>query len=211
MSTITVVKGLELYKNAVISILTKTLAEHSFYVFNEDDCEKMFQQNYPTDLVFIDAAAEINLKRTIKYYKSINARITLLVPQIDEEQILQLLKFDLDGYFCERMDVKEIAAAMKMVLKGHRYIHPYLASILYKDYLRITNRKVVRPRGLLTKREWQILLEMAKGNTNDEIAQNLMISDKTVKNHVTAILRKLAVKDRTNAVLKAIKRGWVAF
>lgn len=60
MSTITVVKGLELYKNAVISILTKTLAEHSFYVFNEDDCEKMFQQNYPTDLVFIDAAAEIN-------------------------------------------------------------------------------------------------------------------------------------------------------
>src|SRR5690606_5396860 len=163
------------------------------------------------DLVFIDAAAEINLKRTIKYYKSINARITLLVPQIDEEQILQLLKFDLDGYFCERMDVKEIAAAMKMVLKGHRYIHPYLASIMYKDYLRITNRKVVRPRGLLTKREWQILLEMAKGNTNDEIAQNLMISDKTVKNHVTAILRKLEVKDRTNAVLKAIKRGWVAF
>mgnify|MGYP001370469704 FL=1 len=130
MSNIIVVRGLELYKNAIVSILTKTLAEHSFSVFNERECEKIFQQKDSTDLVFIDAAAEINLDRTIEHYKSKNTRITILVPQIDDEQLFQLFRMGLDGYFCEKMDVNEIASAMNMVLKGHRYIHPYLSSIM---------------------------------------------------------------------------------
>ncbi|MCF3943840.1 LuxR C-terminal-related transcriptional regulator [Oceanobacillus sp. APA_J-2(6-2)] len=67
---------------------------------------------------------------------------------------------------------------------------------------------VQRPIGLLTRREWEVLGELIQGCQNEEIAMNLNISDKTVKNHITSILSKLRVKDRTNAVLLALRERW---
>lgn len=61
----------------------------------------------------------------------------------------------------------------------------------------------------LTPREIEILDRVAQGNSNKEIAFNLGISDQTVKNHITSILRKLAVNDRTQAVIYALKHGWI--
>jgi DNA-binding NarL/FixJ family response regulator len=61
----------------------------------------------------------------------------------------------------------------------------------------------------LTPREIEILDYVAQGNSNKEIAYALGISDQTVKNHITSILRKLAVNDRTQAVIHALKRGWI--
>lgn len=54
-----------------------------------------------------------------------------------------------------------------------------------------------------------VLLEISRGNNNEIIANNLEISDKTVKNHVTTVLRKLNVNDRTNAMLLAYRKGWI--
>ena len=61
----------------------------------------------------------------------------------------------------------------------------------------------------LTPREIEILDRVAQGNSNKEIAYGLGISDQTVKNHITSILRKLAVNDRTQAVIYALRHGWI--
>ena len=61
----------------------------------------------------------------------------------------------------------------------------------------------------LTPREIEILDHVAQGNSNKEIARILSISDQTVKNHITSILRKLAVNDRTQAVIYALRHGWI--
>ena len=61
----------------------------------------------------------------------------------------------------------------------------------------------------LTAREIEVLDYIARGNSNKEIARALKISDQTVKNHITSILRKLAVNDRTQAVVYALRRGWI--
>ena len=61
----------------------------------------------------------------------------------------------------------------------------------------------------LTPREVEILDCVARGNSNKEIARLLSISDQTVKNHITSILRKLAVNDRTQAVIYALRHGWI--
>jgi DNA-binding NarL/FixJ family response regulator len=61
----------------------------------------------------------------------------------------------------------------------------------------------------LSAREIEILDYIARGNSNKEIARALKISDQTVKNHITSILRKLAVNDRTQAVVLALRKGWI--
>jgi len=61
----------------------------------------------------------------------------------------------------------------------------------------------------LSAREIEVLDYIARGNSNKEIARALKISDQTVKNHITSILRKLAVNDRTQAVVYALRRGWI--
>ena len=80
--------------------------------------------------------------------------------------------------------------------------------MIYDKYRQVTQGETRRPIGLLTRREWEVLGELVKGYQNEEIARNLNISDKTVKNHITSILGKLDVKDRTNAVLLALKERW---
>jgi DNA-binding NarL/FixJ family response regulator len=61
----------------------------------------------------------------------------------------------------------------------------------------------------LSSREIEVLDQIARGNSNKRIAQSLTISDQTVKNHITSILRKLAVNDRTQAVVMALHQGWI--
>jgi two-component system response regulator DegU len=68
---------------------------------------------------------------------------------------------------------------------------------------------VSRPLHLLTRRECEVLQLLADGNSNRGISEALFISEKTVKNHVSAILQKMDVNDRTQAVVVAIKKGWV--
>ena len=71
------------------------------------------------------------------------------------------------------------------------------------------NYEVRRPYHLLTRRECEVLQLLAEGKSNRRIGETLFISEKTVKNHVSNILQKMNCEDRTQAVVEAIKRGWV--
>lgn len=98
---------------------------------------------------------------------------------------------------------------IRFINEGCIYVYPELAKALHDEFLTLSSTLQSRPDGLLTKREWDVLLEISRGNNNEIIANNLEISDKTVKNHVTTVLRKLNVNDRTNAMLLAYRKGWI--
>jgi len=107
------------------------------------------------------------------------------------------------------MEKDEITFAIRRIINRKNYIHPYLSSVLLQEYLRVTNVEKQRPTKLLTRREWEVLELIAQGKTTKHISEQLYISTKTVTNHTASILRKLRVKDRTNAALLAIKNRWV--
>lgn len=131
--------------------------------------------------------------------------------EIERKRLLELMKIGIDGYLYGDMELYEFRTAINEILNGFKYIHPYFSSIILNEYSRLTNINYdARPVNLLTKREWEILERLSSGYQNVEIASQLCISDKTVKNHVSSILKKLKVKDRTSAVILAIKNNWVS-
>ena len=89
---------------------------------------------------------------------------------------------------------------------------PFVASRVLDQFRELARRWTQASDGVfspLTPREVEILDCVAQGNSNKEIARILSISDQTVKNHITSILRKLAVNDRTQAVIYALRHGWI--
>ena len=116
--------------------------------------------------------------------------------------------------------------AIRAVLDGHAYIHPRVTGKLINQLRRmtyldemgvVTERTAHRGAHIvpsednpLTRREAEVLRLLAEGMNNRAIGEQLIISEKTVKNHVSSILKKMKVKDRTHAVVNSIKNGWIS-
>lgn len=112
-----------------------------------------------------------------------------------------------DGYILKNSDAKELKNAISIVLKGESYIQSSLLPIL--DY-NINEKDEDKCKiEFLTKREKEILIRIAEGMLNKEIAVHLNISERTVKNHISNIFRKIDVSDRTQAAVFAIKNNIV--
>ncbi len=153
------------------------------------------------------------------------AKIMILSFHDDESYVFETLKVGAAGYLLKDMDSETLIDAIRAVASGSSFIHPSIAGKVIADYRRLSKtiemyeegynknflyiEKVVDWRSILTTREIEVLQNMAKGNNNRVIEKNLFISEKTVKNHVSNILQKLNVQDRTQAVITAIKYGWV--
>ena len=116
------------------------------------------------------------------------------------------------------IEADELIQVIRRVAHGEYIINenvlsrPFVAARVLDKFRELTQtdqaaESVFSP---LTPREVEILDCVAQGNSNKEIARQLGISDQTVKNHITSILRKLAVNDRTQAVVMALKRGWLS-
>lgn len=155
------------------------------------------------------------------------AKIMILSFHDDESYVFETLKVGAAGYLLKDMDSETLIDAIRFVSEGSSFIHPSIAGKLIDDYRRLSRtiemyeegnnknfvyiEKVVDWRSILTTREIEVLQNMAKGSNNRIIGESLFISEKTVKNHVSNILQKLNVQDRTQAVITAIKYGWVDF
>lgn len=133
-------------------------------------------------------------------------RIIILTIHDDEEYIYEVLKAGAEGYLQKDVSAEELRSALQMVFNGETL---FPASVIN----RVMGRDRAKPEetieNILTDREIEVLEMMAKGNNNRVIGEKLFISEKTVKNHVSSILKKLEVNDRTQAVIFAIKKGWV--
>jgi len=130
------------------------------------------------------------------------ARVLVITSFTEPAAVLPAVRAGASGYVFKDIDPPALAAAIRSVHAGHVLLHPDVARLLAAGELRPGPAD-------LTAREQDVLAEVARGRSNREIARELSVSEKTVKTHVSAILGKLGVQDRTQAALYAVRSGLV--
>lgn len=172
-------------------------------------------------VVLLNAEVEgLNGLEAIRQIKRLdpNIRIVVMTTFEDEEKLFYAIKYGAAAYLQKSVDVQELCQVIRRVSQGEYLINdsvlakPVLASKIIKSFRDLTEEQnqEVEPLFIpLSNREVQVLDYIAKGNSNKEIARSMSISDQTVKNHITSIMRKLAVNDRTQAVVYAMRQGWI--
>ncbi len=151
-------------------------------------------------------------------------RVIILSIHDDEGYVYRTLRSGASGYLLKEMGGTELVEAVRVVARGGAYIHPKVTGKLIDEFRRLSEQEESADRSVgiddshmldpriidtLTRRELEVLQLMAEGKSNRAIGEYLFISEKTVKNHVSSILQKLNVQDRTQAVVISIKNGWV--
>jgi len=136
---------------------------------------------------------------------------TIILTTFDDDQlVLAGLKAGARGYLLKDVSLDQLVDAVKTVAAGGSLVAPVVTQRLLSGLERMQNEFVSLDRPYpLTDRETEILRLMAGGYSNKEIANSLGVAEGTVKNHVSNILSKLGVRDRTRAVLKAFELGIV--
>jgi DNA-binding NarL/FixJ family response regulator len=145
------------------------------------------------------------------------ARVIVLTAYDDDEQLFHALKAGAAAYYPKHVDPTTLIAAIHAVSAGNFVIgdevmaKPQVDSWLIKQFeeLAVFDESPNEMFAPLSAREMSILQLIARGASNKEIARELSISRQTVKNHMSSILRKLAVNDRTQAAVLALRRGWI--
>ncbi|MGD7008272.1 response regulator [Metabacillus sp. 84] len=134
------------------------------------------------------------------------AKIIIVTSFLDDEKVYPALQAGASSYMLKTSKASEIARAIRETHRGQSVLEPEVTG---KMMQRMRQPKAVRLHDELTAREMEILLLMAQGKSNQEMADELFIAIKTVKVHVSNILSKLEVHDRTQAVIYAFKNELV--
>lgn len=133
------------------------------------------------------------------------ARILVLTSFSDDEKVFSAIKAGALGYLLKETSPSELLQAVRDVYIGESSLHPAIARKLIREL----NRPSTLPQSdePLTEREVEVLVNVAQGLSNQEIADHLVISERTVRTHVSNILSKLQLANRTQAALYALKEG----
>ena len=174
------------------------------------ECLSLLEENKP-DIVLL----HINLPDTsgIKLIKDIKKRsktikVMMLTVHNEVEYLVDSLDGGADGYILKDSGAEELIKAIKFIYNGERYIEPSLIPSLNARLVQLeTETDMVKS---LTKREIQILSLLVSGKSNLDISETLKLSEQTIKNHVTALYKKIGVKDRTQAAVFAIRNNIVS-
>lgn len=134
------------------------------------------------------------------------AKIIVVTSFLDDEKVYPALEAGATSYMLKTSKASEIANAVRQTYHGQSVLEPEVTG---KMMIKMRQKNRHLPHEELTGREMEILLLMAEGKTNQEIADELFIALKTVKTHVSNILSKLGVQDRTQAVIYAFKHSLV--
>ncbi len=176
--------------------------------------------NVPPDVALLDVDASgdsgLKLARRIKQ-RLPNVGVVILTSNPDDAQLFQALKAQAVAYISKEISPDDLINTIRRVSHGEHPInenltsHPKLAEQVLQQFQELTWRSeaegFISP---LTPREKEILNYIAQGLLNKQIAARLAISEQTIKNHVTSILRKLNANARTEAVVVAIKQGLIS-
>jgi len=133
-------------------------------------------------------------------------RVIVLTTFDDDEMVFDGLRAGAVGYLLKDAPSEKLGEAIRVAARGETFLQPSVAAKVVAEFARLTKKAVVTPPSLvdlLSERELEILRLIAQGASNREIAGTLFLAEGTVKNHVTNILGKLEVRDRTQAALKA--------
>jgi len=134
-----------------------------------------------------------------------STKIIVLTSFADNEKVFPSVKAGAAGYLLKGVQPQELAEAIRTVHRGEALLHPAIAAKLMQEFAHGTRV----PGDSLTEREMEVLRLVARGMSNKEIAESLVLSEKTVKTHVSNILQKLHLVDRTQAALYAVRQGLV--
>ncbi|MGZ4030990.1 MAG: response regulator [Tumebacillaceae bacterium] len=141
-----------------------------------------------------------------------NISILVLTMHDDEEYLFRVLQAGASGYILKSAPDQDLLTAIRTVKSGAAYLHPSATKSLIQEFLqRVHKGEDVEQFQVLTNREQEILTLIAKGYSNKEIAENLIVSVKTIESHKAKIMEKLHMKSRHELVSYAIKKGLLDF
>lgn len=167
-------------------------------------------KNIKPDLLLLDISMpNMNGIETLQKIKEIDNSLKVLIVTVHNEidYLIKAVDIGVNGYILKDSNSSDLKNAIDTIMNGKSYFQPSLISDMNS---KISDRNVdVERSKSLTKRELEILIQVAKGMLNKEIAINLDISERTVKNHISNIFKKINVSDRTQAAIFAIKNNIV--
>ncbi len=152
----------------------------------------------------------------IEATKQIKARhpataVLVLTAYDDDQYVFALLEAGAAGYLLKDVQASELIKAVRSVHQGESVLHPAIARKVINRFAQPADKRPEKDvLDQLTEREMEVLKLAAKGMTNQEIACDLVISVRTVQVHLSNVFGKMAVGSRTEAVLFALRRGWIA-
>ena len=139
-------------------------------------------------------------------------RVIVLTTFDDDEYVFEALRAGAVGYLLKDVSSEKLVEAIHTAVGGETFLQPSVAAKVVAEFARLTEQKLPSSQTLvepLSERELEIVALVANGASNKEIAAQLFIAEGTVKNHLTNILGKLGVRDRTQAALKAKELGLI--
>lgn len=148
----------------------------------------------------IDATRQITSARP-------ETRIVVLTSHAAEEDVFPALKAGAIGYLLKHSAPVEVLQAIRQAHRGETVLHPTIARMVLQELHRPAQPKQTPTTDPLTERELDVLRLLARGMSNQEIADTLVLSEATVRTHVSGILRKLQLASRTQAALYALREG----
>ena len=199
-----------LFREGLQRLLTRHEIDVITSVSNGADGLKAITDN-EVDIILLDLrmpdVSGIEVLKNIREIKK-SLPVVMLTTSDDEKDLIEALRNGASGYLLKDMEPDDLVVALKDVLKGETIVAPNLVQILAKfhqgDDSEINISNLI---STLTPRESEILELLAEGQSNKLIAQNLGISDGTVKLHVKSILRKLEIHSRVEAAVIAVEHG----
>ncbi|MBS5951009.1 MAG: response regulator transcription factor [Clostridium sp.] len=148
---------------------------------------------------------------TLKELKAVSneIKVVMLTVENDRKTIMQAIELGADAYILKESAGAEVVNAIRNVYEGEKYIDKSLIKVMFSDFKKDASIKNDEKDNLnfLTNRELNILFEISRGLKNKEIAEKLFLSEKTIKNYITSIFKKIEVEDRVQATIFAIRNN----
>jgi DNA-binding NarL/FixJ family response regulator len=178
-----------------------------------EDVVRLVGEKAP-NVVLMDQDMPSNTLQATRAIKEASPQIEVVImtDRLDDVKALQAIEAGATGYILKDIPVANLAAALRAVCNGRAFFHPEVTRKMMERLLQITREQRSKLRlesEGLTQREMEILIELARGSTDREIAAKFFLAEGTVKTHIRHILRKLGVRNRTQAVAYVLRRGLI--
>jgi DNA-binding NarL/FixJ family response regulator len=163
------------------------------------------------DVVLMDVAMPMmgGLETTRRIRKEFpNVKVLVLTQYADKEYVFPVIEAGANGFISKTAASSEIATGIRSVYRGDSFLSPSVAKLLVENYQQLgSSRESSDPYNQLTDREREVLKLLAEGHTNQEIADILLISPKTVDGYKTSLMDKLDIHNRIDLVKYALRKG----
>jgi len=194
--------------------LHRSMSDQGFDVVGEardgDEAVRLAAELVP-DVILMDVTMPemdgVEATRQIKASQP-GIKVVMLTMHADQEVLASAIRAGASGYLVKDCSTDEIASAVRMAESGETALSPQLAASMLDEVRRMDQPHAEEDR-VITRREEEVLQLIADGCSTPEVAERLYISQKTVKNHLASIYQKLDARDRTQAVLQAVRMGIV--